>query len=234
MCPACGLRYDKWLKHRYRTASAPAPAPETSPWPTARAWFAEVALTPRDDGRLQWVGRVLVWALLMGLGWASATTSYEDVVRGSLSGTVAFLHRIDLVFHEAGHVLFAVLGNFMAVLGGSLLQLLVPLIVCGVFLFRRGDPFGASVGLWWAGQSFADLAPYIADARALRLPLLGGGTGADRLGVHDWENILERVGWLDYDRILGGIAASTGIILMAMALFWGAMLLVKQHRHLSR
>ena len=174
----------------------------------------------------------MIWLLLAGLGLATMTTSYEDVVEGSTSGAVAVLHRIDLVVHEAGHVIFAVLGDFMAVTGGSLMQLLVPLLVCGAFLFKRSDPFGASVGLWWTGQSLADLAPYIADARALRLPMLGGGTGADRLGIHDWENILGRLGLLDYDRILGGVANGFGMVLMMLSLVWGAMLLVKQHRHL--
>lgn len=189
-------------------------------------------MTPRDDGRTEWLGRMLVWLLLSALGVAVATTRYEDVVQGAMSMPVAFLHRIDLVFHEAGHVIFGVLGDFMAVMGGSLMQLLVPLVVCGAFLFKRGDPFGASVGLWWTGQSLADLAPYIADARALRLPMLGGGTGADRLGIHDWENILGRLGLLEYDRTLGGIANSAGIVMMALALMWGAMLLAKQHRRL--
>ena len=53
-------------------------------------------------------------------------------------------------------------GDFMAVLGGSLLQVLMPAIVAGAFLLRHANPFGAAVGLWWTGQSLVDVAVYIA------------------------------------------------------------------------
>ena len=35
------------------------------------------------------------------------------------------MHLINLVFHEAGHILFAPFGSFMMSLGGSLLQVIV-------------------------------------------------------------------------------------------------------------
>ncbi len=232
-CPACGVYYGEWMKQRYRSARRPASrddsASEIGFWSRCKA----IALTPHDDGRAEWSGRLAVWAMLAWLGWLSAWTRYDDVVNHTLSGAVAFMHRIDLVFHEAGHVIFRLLGDFMTVLGGSLMQLIIPVAVFLVFLLKRGNPFGASVGLWWSGQSLTDLAPYIADARALRLPMLGGGTGADRPGFHDWQNILERLGLLSYDRVLGGIADSVGIALMALALIWGAALLIQQHRRLG-
>lgn len=233
ICPACGIHFNKWLKQRYRSARQATSREEEPARGDFWSRWAAIVLTPREDGRLEWCGRSVVWLLLAWLGWLSAMTRYDDVVNHTLSGAVAFLHRIDLVFHEAGHVIFRLFGDFMTVLGGSLMQLIVPTAVCIAFLVKRSDPFGASVGLWWTGQSLTDLAPYIADARALRLPLLGGGTGADRTGIHDWENILGRLHWLSYDRIFGGIADSVGIALMALALIWGGALLVKQHARLA-
>jgi hypothetical protein len=112
----------------------------------------------------------------------------------------SFLHNVDLVFHEAGHVFFQFFGRFMMFLGGSLFQVMLPFMLAGAFLIINKDGFAASACLWWTGQSLMDLAPYIGDARALRLPLLGGGTGADVPGMHDWANILRRLGWLDYDQ----------------------------------
>ena len=41
-----------------------------------------------------------------------------------------------LVFHEAGHVIFSVFGRFMAVAGGTLLQLLVPLALMVAFVYK--------------------------------------------------------------------------------------------------
>lgn len=46
----------------------------------------------------------------------------------------SFIHLINLVFHEAGHILLAPFGSFMMSLGGSLLQAIVPLTslrLCG-------------------------------------------------------------------------------------------------------
>jgi hypothetical protein len=90
----------------------------------------------------------------------------------------SFLHLPDLVFHEAGHLIFGVFGRFMSVLGGSLLQFLIP-VVAAVAFVRQEEKFSAAVCAWWAGQNLVDLAPYIADARSLRLVLLGGRTGAE-------------------------------------------------------
>jgi hypothetical protein len=138
--------------------------------------------------------------------------------------TGSFLHLVHLPFHEAGHVLLAPFGRFLSVLGGSLLQAVVPLVCGAVFLVQNRDPFAASVTLWWAGQSLMDLAPYIADARALQLPLLGGSTGAEVEG-HDWEYLLTVLGLLSHDVTLGRIAFAVGALAMLTALGWGGAVL---------
>ena len=81
---------------------------------------------------------------------------------------------------------------------------------------------------WWAGQNLLDLAPYIADARALQLVLLGGRTGAEVEG-HDWEYLLGQLGWLRFDRTIGLGAHRLGLMIMTAALIWGAIYLAK-HR----
>ena len=133
----------------------------------------------------------------------------------------SFLHLVNLPFHEAGHVLLMPFGRFVSVLGGSLFQVAIPLLCGGVFLLKNRDPFAASVTLWWAGQSLMDLAPYIADARALRLPLLGGRTGAEVEG-HDWEYLLGALGLMSRDVTLGKLSFALGALAMLAALAWGA------------
>jgi hypothetical protein len=110
----------------------------------------------------------------------------------------------------------------------------VPLFLVGAFLWTNNDGFGASVALWWTGQSIMDLSPYIADARALRLPLLDGGTGADRPGMHDWQNILGELGWLSYDERIASIVHLSGALVMVVSLLWGAMMLRIYHRSLLK
>jgi hypothetical protein len=93
--------------------------------------------------------------------------------------------------------------------------------VCGVAFWRHGDRFGASVALWWAGQNFVDLAPYINDARDLQLVLLGGHTGQEVEG-HDWEYLLQATGLSTWDHTLARLAHLYGILVMLAALAWGA------------
>jgi hypothetical protein len=169
------------------------------------------------------VGRAAMWVVVLVLSVRFATHGPATNFAGD-----SFLHLINLVFHEAGHILFSWGGALITALGGSLTQILVPL-VCAVALRRYDDVFGASVGVWWVGQNLVDLAPYINDARALQLVLLGGSTGAEVEG-HDWEFILQSLGLLHWDHALGRLAHVSGSLLMFAALFWGALVILRSYR----
>lgn len=130
----------------------------------------------------------------------------------------SFLHLPNLVFHEAGHVIFSPFGRFLTVLGGSLLQCLVP-IVAAIAFVRQEQPFSAAICGWWAGQNLVDLAPYIADARALQMVLLGGKTGAEVEG-HDWEYILTQLRLTHLDHGIGMTAFAIGVLIMIGALVY--------------
>src|SRR5689334_12520528 len=122
----------------------------------------------------------------------------------------------------------------MTVLGGTLGQLIMPLVVMVALVRKNHDNFGGSIALWWFGQSLMDCAPYINDARDLKLMLLGGGTGADRPGVHDWENILLDLGLIKYERQIAWMADAIGSLLVFVALAWGGYILCKQYRNLNK
>jgi hypothetical protein len=138
----------------------------------------------------------------------------------------SLLHLPNLVFHEAGHIIFSPFGPFMMTLGGSLMQVLIPLICAGAFLFQQEDRFGASVCMWWAGENLLDLAPYINDARDLKLMLLGGP--ADEVEGHDWEAILTSLEWLRFDHTIARGAWWIGLVIMTGALVWSAVILLDQ------
>ena len=95
-----------------------------------------------------------------------------------------FLNGVDLVFHEAGHVIFMPFGETLYLMGGSLFQVLLPMMLAGVF-FRRGEQVNAAVMLLWAAQNLGNVSVYIADAQERALPLLGGDPDH-----HDWWQIL--------------------------------------------
>jgi hypothetical protein len=167
------------------------------------------------------VGRALLLLGLMVYGWQLARLPIGPAINDS------YLHLVNLVFHEAGHLIFAPLGRFMSVLGGSLTQLLIPAVCAGALLAQTRDPFGAACCLWWLGENLLDLAPYIADARALHLVLLGGRTGAEFEG-HDWEFLLTSMGWLHLDQMLGLSAHRVGVLVMVAAIAWAGLALVAQ------
>lgn len=167
---------------------------------------------------------VLVALTVWGLHFVAMDPATYEINR-------SFLHPVNLTFHEAGHVLFQPFGRFLHVLGGSLFQVLVPLIVAGAFLVRL-HPVGVGVGLWWAGQSLMDVAVYIHDARRMTLLLLTGGTGRDHPGTHDWNNLLSWMGMLSWDHALARAAHWTGAGIMLFGLGWGSLALVRGWRGL--
>ena len=141
----------------------------------------------------------------------------------------SFLHGVNLPFHEAGHLIFRPFGELITSLGGTLGQLLMPLICMGVLLLKTRDPFGASVAFWWFGENFLDIAPYISDARAGQLPLLGGNFGYSApYGFHDWQYLLTESGLLHYDHILAKATFLMGALIMLLSLLWGGFLLFKR------
>jgi hypothetical protein len=137
----------------------------------------------------------------------------------------SFMHSILLPIHEAGHVFFRILGEFMMIAGGSLFQVLLPLGIGAAFLVKQRDPFGAAICLWWAGASMVDLAPYIWDSLEPQMILLGGHTGED--GPHDWIFLLETFGSLRRAHAWGVTAHHLGTLVMAGGVAWGASWLWK-------
>jgi hypothetical protein len=108
---------------------------------------------------------------------------------------------------------FAFGGETLTILGGTLMQLLVPLAFVTA-LWRQGDRHGATVPLWWLGQNCWNISVYIKDARAQELPLVGGGE-------HDWALLLGQAGWLARDQTLGGWVYFVGFLLYVAAIVLG-------------
>jgi hypothetical protein len=123
------------------------------------------------------------------------------------------MHGSLLIFHEAGHLLFMPFGEFMMTAGGSLFQLMVPAFFIAYFAHRR-DWFAAAFATLYLAASFADVAVYIADARAGDLPLLGGERSS-----HDWTYLLIEMEALDRDTLIGAYVNDVG-----MLLFWGGVM----------
>jgi hypothetical protein len=148
------------------------------------------------------------------------------LARSELQGGVlaAVLDGFDLVVHEAGHPLFGLLGwRFLAILGGTLLQLTPPLVAAVVF-WRRRQPASLAVAVAWLGVNLVHVGQYAADAQARALPLFN----ADASG-HDWWNLLRALGLLEQCRAIGGALGGLGWALQVAGPAWAAGLWVR-HR----
>ena len=126
-------------------------------------------------------------------------------------GEFGLLDNIDLVIHEAGHFFFSLFGKFIYTLGGTLMQIILPSIIA-LFFFRNNYRTGVQFGLLWLGQNFINISVYAADARARRLPLLGGNKV-----YHDWHYLLGETGLLQYDHIVGYTFVGVAVIIFTIA-----------------
>lgn len=177
----------------------------------------------RADARDWCVGRTWTWRalVLLLLTW-QASIPFRDaegfhVFRGITFGA-----------HEFGHLFFALSGSeWLAVAGGTLMQFLVPVGAAAIMRYYR-DWFGvAACGLWLA-SSFADLAPYIADARAMELDLVS--FSEDGAG-HDWNYLLGKAGLLFQDQTIARLDRFAGFVVLTASLAFGAWLLRQMHTH---
>ncbi|HEX8843546.1 MAG TPA: hypothetical protein VF791_02830 [Pyrinomonadaceae bacterium] len=151
-------------------------------------------------------GRVkLALALLAGVYflWAAAHPDRWRMIDG-----------VNLIIHEAGHVVFRPFGEFMMIAGGSLFQVIVPLVFAGYFYFNRKN-YSCALVLFWAGESLLNVSVYAADSVEMQLPLLGGNDS-----IHDWNYMLEQLGLLGQTRSIALLIRVLGTLLIVFALAW--------------
>ncbi len=128
-------------------------------------------------------------------------------------GWIPLLDGVNLVFHEAGHPIFGLFGSeTLGFLGGTLMQVMVPVLVGGAF-WRKRQTVGTAVAALWAGENGLNIARYMADARSQLLPLVGGGE-------HDWATLFGQWGCLSRDTAIAGAVRAAGWLVMLGAWAW--------------
>jgi hypothetical protein len=103
---------------------------------------------------------------------------------------------------------------------------MMPLIVMVAFI-RQGDNFEAAIMLWWAGQNFIDISPYISDGQYRGLPLILG-MGEDS---HDWGNLLTMMNAVESAYTYGKISFYTGSVIILISLVWAGYILYLQKQN---
>lgn len=127
------------------------------------------------------------------------------------SDNFLFIDHVNLPFHEFGHLFFGIAGEWIGIWGGTLMQLAIPVSI-GIAFLVKGEFAGALFCLFWIGENLLNISVYVADARTMALPLVGGGE-------HDWNIILSELGLLRYDTAIARGIKFAGWAVMLSSLF---------------
>ena len=134
-----------------------------------------------------------------------------------MHGGYLFIDSANLVVHEGGHMLFSWFGRTLCLWGGTILQWMVPLLLAAYFYYQR-QISGFIFCLFFFFENWLYTATYMADARAMVLPLVTAGD-SDYI-EHDWNTIFSSLGVLRYDTTIGAIVRMLGWCGMLACVGW--------------
>src|SRR5215813_14967177 len=135
----------------------------------------------------------------------------------SKHGEFLFIDLANLIVHEGGHLLFGWFGQALGIWGGTLLQWLVPFLLAAYFFYQRqASAFVFCIFFFF--ENWLYTATYMADARAMVLPLVT--TGDSEFIEHDWNAIFSTLGVLRYDTQIAGFVRMCGWIGMLGCVVW--------------
>jgi hypothetical protein len=154
----------------------------------------------------RWV--VLAWLVFYGLFLIYAF---------SMHGGYLFIDSANLVVHEGGHLLFGWFGPTLGLWGGTILQWLVPLLLAAYF-FRERQTGAFVFCMFFFFENWLYTATYMADARAMALPLVT--TGDPDYVEHDWNTIFTGLGLLAYDTSIAAVVRLMGWCGMLASTAW--------------
>ena len=125
-----------------------------------------------------------------------------------------FLDYANLAIHEAGHPLFDSFGYTLMILGGTLAELIVPLLCASFFFFQR-QTYGLAFSLFWFFENFLYIGTYMADARTSALALVNSDESDWTILFGQWNILLfdqkighftRRLGWLGMFAVVAWLA----------------------------
>ena len=175
-----------------------------------QTYFA--AVRTESAGKM-WQPRAL---LLLICAWIFYQHLNDPLYGGLVKG-------LNLAIHEMGHVVFGFIGEFIGIAGGTILQLMAPMIAVWMF-YRQRDHFAIAIALCWLATNFFDVAAYAGDARAGELPLvsLGGGNAE-----HDWFIMLAETNLLYQDKTIAAVIRGLGVLGFGLGLSFGTWVVLQ-------
>jgi hypothetical protein len=148
---------------------------------------------------------------LAGIAWLCSYALFLLYAFAHGSGFL-FLDYVNLIIHEGGHFLFSWFGYTITILGGTLGELLVPLL-CAIYFFWQREATGFAFCSFWFFENFPYIGTYMADARSASLPLVGSEES-------DWTILFSQWGLLAQDQKFGGFMRTLGYLGMLATMAW--------------
>lgn len=146
------------------------------------------------------------------IGFALGFGAFLLLILRCEPGFIFLLDHANLLFHEAGHPVVGLFSSRLEPYGGTLGQLVFPCVLA-VSFWRKGQPLALAAAVIWFFENWFNIARYMADARALELPLVGGGD-------HDWNTIFNRWDMLQYDTRIAAAVRLVGWVGIAATCAW--------------
>ena len=178
------------------------------------------------DGLAGWIAAVQeleVWSAPWAevsrpavVGWPAFYLAFLVYAAANTSGFL-FIDSANLVVHEGGHLLFGWLGPTPGLWGGTILQWAVPLLLAAYFFVQR-QTTAFAFSLFFFFENWLYTATYMADARAMVLPLVT--TGDPDFVEHDWNTIFTSLGVLPYDTTVAAVVRFGGWCGMMGTIVW--------------
>ncbi|MFI5252411.1 MAG: hypothetical protein ACHQQQ_08280 [Bacteroidota bacterium] len=163
----------------------------------------------------------LAWLLYLAYLTYFVATDYQTMIgRQHNPFFIMAMDMVDLFIHEAGHFFFSFFGQVIYFMGGSLFQIILPIIT--LVVFARSGIRSMSFTLFWIGESMVNVSIYIADAQWKRLPLIS------RHATHDWNWLCVHLNLLDDAETIASVVNIIGIITCAGAIGVGIYCIISE------
>ena len=148
---------------------------------------------------------------LAGIAWLCFYALFLLYALTSRTGFL-ILDYANLIIHEGGHFFFSWFGDTIHILGGTLGELIVPLLCAAYFFFHR-ETTGFAFSMFWFFENFPYIGAYMADARTSSLPLVGSEDS-------DWTILFTQWGLLAQDQKIGATMRTLGYLGMLATGLW--------------
>jgi hypothetical protein len=146
-----------------------------------------------------------------GIGWLVFYTLFLLYALADRTGFL-IIDYVNLMVHEGGHFFFSWFGHTIMILGGTLGELLVPLLCAAYFWWKR-ETIAVAFCSFWFFENFLYIGTYMADARTSALPLVGSEES-------DWTILFTQWEILTKDQQIGATTRALGWLGMFASMGW--------------